>query len=182
MAMVSDEALFERLLSGDLKAFDALYERYERPLFGFVLKYLGEQAEAEDLLHEAFLSVLRGGRVDRGEGSFRAWLFQVARNLCLNRVRTKGRAQRAMQAIGCEEDHQAVPAQLALEHHQAVQALQKAVRQLPAALGELYHLRAAGLSYEEMAEVVKAPVGTVKSRMHEMVGRLREEMKPWTAS
>ena len=39
-----------------------------------------------------------------------------------------------------------------------------------------------GLSYEEMAEVVQAPLGTVKSRMHEMVGRLREEMKPWTAS
>jgi RNA polymerase sigma-70 factor (ECF subfamily) len=178
--MLSDEALWERMRGGELDAFDRLYERYERPLFGFVLKHLGDRAEAEDVLHEAFLGVLRGHR--SAEGSFRAWLFQVARNLCLNRLRTRGRAGRALALAGRDEQPRAEPAQQALERHEALVALHGAITRLPAQLVELYHLRVAGLSYEEMAAVVQAPLGTVKSRMHELVGRLREEMKPWTAS
>lgn len=187
--MVSDEALYERLMAGEMAAFDQLYERYERPLFGFVLKHVRDRAEAEDLLHEAFMGVLRGGLEragpqgpERTMTSFRAWLFQVARNLCLNRARTAGRASRALQVVARDGEPVSEPASGALERHQAVAALLNAVDLLPAALAELYHLRVAGLSYEEMAGVVQAPVGTVKSRMHELVGRLREEMKPWTAS
>jgi len=177
--MLSDEALYERLLAGEISAFDCLYERYERPLFGFLLKHLCDRAEAEDVLHEAFLGVLRGRRTE--PGNFRAWLFQVARNLCLNRLRTQNRASHALQKVAGEGEGQAEPAQQSLERHQAVAALQRAVDELPSPLAELYHLRVAGLSYEEMAEVVQAPLGTVKSRMHEMVGRLREEIRPWTA-
>jgi RNA polymerase sigma-70 factor (ECF subfamily) len=179
MHLLSDEALYERLLAGDMAAFDALWERYERPLFGFVLKYVGTRAEAEDLLHEAFMSVLRARR--RG-GHFRAWLFQVARHLCLNWLRTRSRAQRALAVVARDEAPHAQTPQQALEQHRAVAALHEALERLPATLAELYHLRVAGLSYEEMAEVVDAPLGTIKSRMHELVGRLREELKPWTAS
>ena len=178
--MVSDEALYERLVGGEMAAFDQLYERYERPLFGFVLKHVRDRAEAEDLLHEAFMGVLKGRR--EKDGSFRAWLFQVARNLCLNRARSSGRANHAMQVVARDGEPVVESASGAFERHQAVAALLRAVDVLPAQLAELYHLRVAGLSYEEMAGVVQAPVGTVKSRMHEMVDRLREEMKPWTAS
>ncbi len=179
--MTSDEALYERLMGGEMAAFDQLYERYERPLFGFVLKHVRDRAEAEDLLHEAFMGVLKGRR--EKDGSFRAWLFQVARNLCLNRARTAGRASRALEVVARDAEAVAEPAASgALERHRAVVALLDAVGLLPAQLAELYHLRVAGLSYEEMAGVVQAPVGTVKSRMHELVVRLREEMKPWTAS
>jgi RNA polymerase sigma-70 factor (ECF subfamily) len=178
--MLSDEALYEQMVGGALEAFDLLYERYERPLFGFVLKHVPDRAEAEDVLHEAFMGVLRLKRAE--QGSFRAWLFQVARNLCLNSARARTRAARALSVVAGEGEPLAEPAHQALERHQAVAALQRAVDVLPSPLAELYHLRVAGLSYEEMADVVQAPVGTVKSRMHEMVGRLREEMKPWTAS
>jgi RNA polymerase sigma-70 factor (ECF subfamily) len=133
------------------------------------------------VLQEAFLGVLRDHRSDRGRGSFRAWLFQVARHLCLNRARSRKRAAQAFQVLSGSGTAAHEPAHDTLEQHQAVAALRSALAQLPAALVELYHLRVAGLSYEEMAEVVGAPVGTVKSRIHEMVGRLREEMKPWTA-
>lgn len=178
--MLSDEALYERMVAGELGAFDLLYERYERPLFGFVLKHLEDRAEAEDVLHEAFLGLLRARRAEAG--SVRAWLFQVARNLCLNRFRTRARAGRALETVARDAEAVAEPPQGELERHQAVAALQGAVERLPGALAELYHLRVAGLSYEEMSQVVGAPVGTVKSRMHELIGRLREEMKPWTAS
>ena len=177
-ALSSDEALYERLRHGDLAAFDELWARYERPLFGFVHKHLQDRAEAEDVLHEAFMTVLKA---QRSEGHFRAWLFQVARNLCLNRLRTRGHAVRALEVAARDEPEKAPPPEELLHRHQSVAALHGALQTLPASLAELYHLRTAGLSYEEMAHVVSAPLGTIKSRMHELIARLREEMKPWIA-
>lgn len=177
--MLTDEALFEKLLAGDLSAFDALYARHERHLFGFVLKHLSDPAEAEDVFNEAFLAVLKEGRAGRQAarfGSFRAWLFQVARNLCLNRLRSRKRAERAIETEGRTPIAPVEHAESALEKREAAEALRRAVERLPAPFGELYALRASGMSYEELAGFLEIPLGTVKSRMHEMVKRLREEM------
>src|SRR3954462_13867799 len=95
--MLSDEALYESLLAGEVSAFDQLYQRYERPLFGFIRGHLADAAEAEDVLHDAFLALLRDRTGARAAVSLRAWLFQVARNLCLNRQRTQKRAGRALE-------------------------------------------------------------------------------------
>ena len=72
-------------------------------------------------------------------------------------------------------------ADAAIERRELEVALEDAVGRLPLPLGELYHLRSSGLSYEQIASVVEAPLGTVKSRMHQMVNVLREELKPWIA-
>jgi RNA polymerase sigma-70 factor, ECF subfamily len=176
--MDTDEALFERLVAGDLRAFDRLYDRFERPLFGFIRAQLGDVGEAEDVLHEAFMAVLRE-RGKRSEvRSFRAWLYQVARNLCQNRVRSRKRAGRAADAATHVEamGSAPVPAERALELHQQADLLLRAVSSLPGPLAEVYRLRASGMSYDDLAEILGVPVGTVKSRMHEMVKRLREEM------
>jgi RNA polymerase sigma-70 factor (ECF subfamily) len=68
-----------------------------------------------------------------------------------------------------------------LEAREVAVALDGAVARLPPALAEVYRLRTSGLSYEEIADVLETPLGTVKSRMHEMVRHLREDMAPWTA-
>ena len=173
----SDEALYARLLRGELAAFDRLYERFERPLFGFLRAQLGDAAEAEDVLHEAFLAVLRAGGAQTELRSFRAWLFQVARNLCLNRARARRRADRALESVAREARIEpAAPAEPPAGRDPA--ALHAAVSRLPPALAEVYQLRARGLSYDELASILEIPVGTVKSRMHEMMKRLREEMQP----
>jgi RNA polymerase sigma-70 factor, ECF subfamily len=175
----SDEALFRRLLDKDLTAFDALYERHAQPLFGFIRQQLGAEAsaEAEDVLHEAFLAVLRQREAAASTVSFRAWLFQVARHLCLNRARTRRRAARATDAVaaGAAQGEASDPGQ-ALDRHQRTARLEAAVEQLPEPLGALYRLRASGLSYQELAQVLGVPLGTVKSRMHELVSRLQEEV------
>jgi RNA polymerase sigma-70 factor (ECF subfamily) len=173
----SDDALFERLCDGDMAAFDALYARLERPLFGFIRARVGDAHEAEDVLQESFLAVLRERRRRTEVRSVRAWLYQVAQHLCLNRARSRARAGHAL-----EETRHAAPAadrplaEQALEEHERVRILARAVEKLPAALAELYHLRASGMSYEEVAAVMGIPIGTVKSRMHDLVKRLREEM------
>ncbi len=179
--MLSDEALYRRLVGGDLDAFDDLYRRYEASLFGFILHRLGDRVEAEDVFHEAFLSVLR----ERGQGevrSFRAWIFQVARHLCANRLRARRRADRALLTESRTPPEASLHPENLLAAREAPDALRRALGKLPEPLARLYELRASGLSYEEIADVLEVPLGTVKSRMHEMVNRLRKEVEPWTAT
>ncbi|HEY4240113.1 MAG TPA: sigma-70 family RNA polymerase sigma factor [Kofleriaceae bacterium] len=166
----TDEALYAQLLGGDLRAFDTLYARHAKPLYGFARSQLGDAAAAEDVIHEAFLAVLRA-RTDRAElRSFRAWLFQVARNLCLNHVRATKRGTAAAERIAVEPAPESdVPAS-------DPAALAAAVAKLPPNLAQVYELRASGMSYEELASILDVPLGTVKSRMHEMVKRLRSEL------
>ncbi len=176
--MLSDEALYETLLNGDLRAFDTLYERYERHLFGFIRKHLVDTHEAEDVLHETFMAILRDRAGARAARSLRAWIFQVARNLCLNRQRSARRASQALETEARTPEETNPGPERALEHHQTQHALRNAVARLPVELGELYSLRTQGMSYQEMAEVLGIPLGTVKSRMHQLVDQLREEMHP----
>lgn len=173
--MRSDEALHEALIGGDPRAFEALYDRYERPLFGFICRYLSDRQAAEDVLHDAFLALLRDRASARRAHSLRAWLFQTARHLCLNRIRAKEREARALskEQASAEEPQP----ERRLEAQQTAEALQAAVGRLPLELGELYQLRSSGLSYEEMAAVLAIPLGTVKSRMHQLIHRLREELR-----
>jgi RNA polymerase sigma-70 factor (ECF subfamily) len=180
--MVSDEALYRRLLDGEAHAFDELYRRYERCLFGFVLRQLGDRSEAEDVFHEAFMAVLHERRSSRDLVSFKAWIFEVARHLCLNRVRSRKRAVRALETEALTPAAAQPHPESILASREAPAALQRAVEKLPETLAQLYDLRTSGLSYDEIAEVLDVPLGTVKSRMHEMVGRLREEIAPWTAT
>jgi RNA polymerase sigma-70 factor, ECF subfamily len=177
----SDEALYGKMAAGDLPAFDELYLRYERRLYGFILRYLPDRAEAEDVFHEAFLGVLRSREVSLDRGSFRAWLFQIARNLSLNRIRSRNRRNAVAEKLLREAPRAVKDAQAVLEEVEAGAALKHAVQALPGTLSEVYHLRVSGMSYEEMAQVLEVPLGTIKSRMHEAVSRLKQEMKPWTA-
>jgi len=174
--MRSDESLYEQLLAGDMDAFDVLYERYERPLFGFIRRYVADTAQAEEIFHEAFLAVLHERRKRHSITSFKAWLYRVTRNLCLNRLRSHDRAARAAARL---TEHPAAEEQgpeAALARVEIEEALRRAVARLPRQMSELYALRASGMSYEGLAEALDIPVGTVKSRVNSMLNRLRKEM------
>ena len=154
-----------------MRAFDPLYERFSRPLYGFIRAQISDASEAEDVLHEAFMAVLREREKRTEMRSFRAWIFSVAHHLCLNRVRARKRPMPA------PLEETAPAADRLMEQRQIAERLQHAVAKLPQALAEIYRLRASGLSYEEVADVLAVPLGTVKSRMHEMVKRLRDEVE-----
>ncbi|MFO0578324.1 MAG: sigma-70 family RNA polymerase sigma factor [Polyangia bacterium] len=174
----TDESLYHRVRRGDLRAFDALYGRYETRLFGFLCHMLRSPHDAEDLFHETFLSVLRSREVTFDRGSFAAWLYRVARNRALNHLRSGQRGVQAMRRIEAPESPPSA------EHHliersgerERAAALTAAVAALPDALSELYRMRTAGLSYDEMAAALRIPLGTVKSRMNQMTSRLRRSL------
>ena len=178
--METDEALYARLKRGDIAAFDVLYTRYKKPLFGFLLRSVRTRADAEDAFHETFMNALRAPEAAFAhEGAFRPWIFRIARNVALNRVRSGrrmeanlARAPEAAPPLGA--DDQLATAAL----HRA---LDRAVERLPWALAEVYHLRASGLNQEEVARVLDVPLGTLKSRIRRMVECLREELTPWIA-
>ena len=173
----ADEALLEAWCAGELRAFDLLYARVEGPLFGFIHRQLGgAQADAEDVLHQVFLAVLEAGRAKRVQ-RVRPYLFQVARNACLNHARSSRRGASALE-LTRGESLMAEGPDVLLAGKQTGRALQEALARMPLALSEVYALRASGLSYEEVAGVLQVPVGTVKSRLHELVSRLREELTP----
>ena len=179
--MESDEALYLKLKGGDLAAFDRLYETYKRPLFGFLVRMLGAGADAEDALHETFLRAVKAKEADlRAEGTFRAWMFRIARNVALNSVRS----QKVVEATRAAAPPPPEPllADERLDGARMERALDRAVAALPSPLAEVYHLRASGLTLEEMARVVDVPLGTMKSRVRLMIDRLREELLPWIAN
>jgi RNA polymerase sigma-70 factor, ECF subfamily len=193
----SDENLFQRVRDGEIAAFDTLYERHEVRLFAYLRAVSGDRHDAEELLHDAFLAALktaspassRSGGAEKFEaGAFRGWLYRVARNLAFNRRRASLRHDRMLASVPdvdpeADDTRTSVSARAdrEIEKRELEVALEDAVSRLPLALGELYHLRSSGLSYEQIASVIEAPIGTVKSRMHQMVSVLREELKPWIA-
>ncbi len=180
----SDEALYHRVKQGDMRAFDELYARYETRLFGFLHAQLRSRADAEDVFHETFLNALKSPAVSFDRGGFRTWLYRVARNLSLNRIRSAKRGARAAVVLAAPDTSEGgrddARADDSLAERELEHALDAAVARLPHALSEVFHLRRSGLSYDEMAAVLEIPLGTLKSRMNQMVTVLREDLRPWT--
>jgi RNA polymerase sigma-70 factor (ECF subfamily) len=178
LPQLNDEALYARQRQqGELAAFDVLYARYERRLYGFIHGYLSARADVEEVFHDAFLQVLRSREVRFERGSFAAWIFKVARHLALNRVRGGRRASAAVQQQPPAEQPPGPDEQLAAVERTA--ALARAVAALPPGLAEVYRLRTGGMSYEDIAFTLEIPLGTVKSRTHEMVARLKTGVVTW---
>jgi RNA polymerase sigma-70 factor, ECF subfamily len=170
-----DEELYLRVKRGELSAFDLLYERHQRGLFRLIYRYLKSQEEAEEVFHEAFMQVLNSREVQFDSGSFQGWLYLLARNLCLNRLRSRKRRDRVHQELEAPEAADSAESILIREDLSA--GLQAAVAKLPENLSEVLNLRMSGLAYQEIAQALEVPVGTVKSRFHSIVGHLRGALR-----
>lgn len=153
--------------------FERLYRRHARELLGFAYGFLRSRAESEEVLHEVFLALWEG-KCAPDCANVRAWLFTVTRNHALKRLR--GRKPRA-EALGEVASPEAL-----LVDKKTQEAWAACHGDLPKFLREVYTLRTAGRSYDEIATELAIPVGTVKSRMHQLVKFLKERMKPWTVN
>lgn len=173
----SDDALMLALAGGDRSAFSPLYERYESPLYNFLLRSSGSPATAADLAQETWLSLVRARERYQPEGRFAAYLFHIANNKLIDHWR----AARSEQPLG--EENAEPPAgrqwqpEVQAESGQRLQKLIAAIQALPAEQRQAFLLQQeGGLSLEEIAQITGVGRETVKSRLRYALAKLRQEV------
>jgi len=167
---VNDSDLIQLVGSGDRSAFEALYGRYARPVFGLALRRLGDRGRAEDAVQETFASVWRAARTyrpERGPGS--PWLYAVARNAIVD----NGRARREPPVDAPDEvAGEAGPADRA-EAAWIAWRVHRVLAELPDGERQVIELAYwGGRSQSEIADLLKIPLGTVKTRTRSGLSRL----------
>jgi len=179
-----DAELVARWQAGDASAFEVLVRRHERRVFGLVFRMLGNREEAEDVAQEAFLALHRHGRRFRGEARFSTFVYRVAANAALNRRRSLGRRRAREEALkhrqDAGDDLPSTPRdpEDAASGGEIQQRVQAALLGLPRDLRMavvLYDIE--GQPYGEIAQVLRIPEGTVKSRIHRARTALRDRLK-----
>ncbi len=173
MAIVTtDGELIQRAAGGDRSAFETLYRRYARPVFGLALRRLGDRGRAEDAVQETFASVWRSAasyRPERGPGA--PWLYAVARNAIVDR--TRGRVDTPAEVPDTPSDGPG-PAERA-EQSWVAWRVHRALEELPEREHEVIALAYwSGLSQSEVAEYLGIPLGTVKTRTRAALARLAD--------
>lgn len=168
-----DSNLVERCLRGDEAAWETLVRAHTRRVYGFCYRFTGKESEAQDLTQEVFLRVFRSIKSYRSdEGAFATWLARLSRNLLIDHYR-RTKQDRATESIEEQlpmiEERTAASAQpeRMLAGREASEALQAALGRLSPDLREAVILRdLQEMEYREIAEVLKVPEGTVKSRIN----------------
>jgi len=175
-ASPSDAELIERCLRKDNTAWDPIVARFRRKVFHIAYKFTGKHDEAEDLTQEIFLKVFRSLEKFNRDADFSTWLSSVARNYCIDHYRASKREREVLVedllAFDLAPASSGNPHR-ALEERDRRSFLRRGLEMLPGKLREAVVLRdLQGLSYQEMADQLHLPEGTVKSR----INRGREEL------
>jgi RNA polymerase sigma-70 factor (ECF subfamily) len=169
----TDGNLLQRIADGDSAAFETLYRRFARPVFGLALRMLRDRTRAEDAVQETFAAIWRSAasyRPERGPGA--PWLYAVARNAIVDRARARGEATFAEPpeavAPDASPDDRAESAYVSWRVHRAVQGLPEHEREVL----ELAYW--SGLSQSEVARFLDIPLGTVKTRTRSGLAHLAD--------
>jgi RNA polymerase sigma-70 factor, ECF subfamily len=188
----SDEGLMLRYQKGDVRAFEILLGRHRRPIFNFILRYVGVPAMAEDLLQETFLRVIKGAEAYQRQAKFTTWLYTIARNLCVDASR-RGKHRKAtsldtpMDSDGKEGAtlldvvaDKAAGADRKVLSKELHGRLRTAIAKLSEDQREVFLMREfLDMPFREIADVVGCPENTVKSRMRYALEKLREELEEY---
>lgn len=187
MAQMQDTELLERFTAGRPEAFGVLLERYQGPIYHFILRSVRDTATAEDLAQETFTRIIRNASQFRSESKFSTWLYRVARNLCIDHARKmKHRRHRSLEAPTADADGTGTPLveRIALatpgtdaEADGATlrSRIAEAVEALPAEQREVFLLRQVQqLPYAEIGAITGTSENTAKSRMRYALLRLQE--------
>src|SRR5437660_12135742 len=173
MMDITDGVLAQQALAGDPYAFEDLVKRYSTPLFNFIYRFLGDYDQACDILQHVFIQLHTSLSSLRTDKPLKAWLFQVARNRCLDELRRKHAIHFSeLEAVNDDEelsplaaipDAGPLPEELA-EQSDLQQHLQEAIETLPVKFRSVVLLRYAGqLSFSEIGHTLNMPEATAKT-------------------
>lgn len=183
-----DQLLVERAQRGDSQAFDQLVSKYQRKLGRLLSRFIRDPAEVEDVAQEAFIKAYRALPSFRGESAFYTWLYRIGINTAKNFLVSQGRRAPTTTEYDAEEAETfesgeqlrdiSTPESLLLTK-QIIRTVDAAMEELPEELKNAIVLREIdGLSYEEIAEVMNCPIGTVRSRIFRAREAVAEKLKP----
>ena len=184
----ADLLLVERVQSGDREAFGLLVGKYQRRLLRLVMRLVRDPAEAEDVTQEAFIKAYRALANFRGESAFYTWLYRIGVNTAKNWLAAHGRRVQTVSTIvddendGFEETLQPRDEETpdrVLMSRQIGETVNAAMEALPEDLRTAISLREIeGLSYEEIAQVMDCPIGTVRSRIFRAREAIAARLRP----
>ena len=159
-------SLISRVAVGDIEAFKTLYQVYQTRLFAYLKKMLGDVGSAEELCNDVMLDVWRQAGQFKGKSKLSTWIFGIARYKALNMLRRKGRRINVtLEQAAKTADARPDPEKTA-ERRDTREKLEAALRTLSQEHREVIELTFyQEFSYEEIAQIMKCPVGTVKTRM-----------------
>ena len=182
-----DQALVARVQQGDKKAFDVLVRKYQQKVANVVARYIHDPVETLDVTQEAFIKAYRALSNFRGESAFYTWLYRIAINTAKNFLVAQGRrppgadvdVESAEQMdTGVRLKEYATPESHLLKDEIA-ETVQRAIEDLPEDLRTAIVLRELeGLSYEEIANAMSCPVGTVRSRIFRAREAIDKKLRP----
>ncbi|MEY3580098.1 MAG: polymerase sigma-E factor (sigma-24) transcription regulator protein [Pseudomonadota bacterium] len=183
-----DQLLVDRAQHGDKKAFELLVVKYQRKLMRLISRLIRDQAEAEDVVQEAFIKAYRALPQFRGDSAFYTWLYRIGINTAKNYLVTQGRRAPTSTEADVEEaetfddgdqlrDINTPESMLATK--QIAETVNLAMEVLPEELRTAITLREIeGLSYEDIAEAMHCPIGTVRSRIFRAREAIAEKLRP----
>lgn len=182
-----DQALVERVQQGDKRAFDVLVLKYQNKIIQLSYRYVHDHDEAMDVAQEAFIKAYRSLGNFRGESAFFTWIYRIAINTAKNHLVASGRrppksdldAQEAEQYEGASGLREYDTPEHVLLRDELKETIAAAIDELPDDLRTAITLRELeGLSYEEIAEAMECPIGTVRSRIFRARDAIDARLKP----
>ena len=183
-----DQALVERAQGGDQHAFNLLVSKYQRKLSRLLSRFIRDAAEVEDVCQEAFIKAYRALPGFRGESAFYTWLYRIGINTAKNYLVSLGRRapttsdleiEDAENHAGGEALHDNRTPEAEMMSRQVADVVNAAIGALPEELRTAITLREIeGLSYEEIAEVMACPIGTVRSRIFRAREAIAGKLRP----
>ena len=178
----TDEELVEACLAGEESAFDVLLRRWEKRIRGAIYRLVGSDEEARDLCQEAFLKAYKSLRSFKQEARFSSWLYQIALNLCRDRIRRR-RGKTMVSLDELEEGGAAMPvagptALDLLQERDTSRLVAQAIEALPGEQREVIILKEyQGLTFLEIAQALDVPISTVKTRLYRGLDQLRSRLE-----
>ncbi|HMM57544.1 MAG: RNA polymerase sigma factor RpoE [Xanthomonadales bacterium PRO7] len=183
----SDLALVERVQKGEKRAFDLLVRKYQHKVIGVISRYVSDWSECQDVAQDAFMRAYRAIAAFRGDSQFYTWMYKIATNTAKNHLVAQGRRppagdiaiDDAVQLDGGMRLKDRATPEHELMRQEIEQTVFATVEALPDDLKTAITLREVdGLSYEEIAEKMNCPIGTVRSRIFRARDAIDEKLRP----